>query len=568
MAQSQTPYYRNLARNIRVTVIVVSFLPLILVSGLILYEFQISYGEKVLDHLETLVTLHRDHIDDYLTERLDDVRFLAATYGVDRLRDEAFLAAQLELLRQERGPSISDLGVVDAEGRQVAYAGPYHLERAIYSQADWFERAKASRYFVSDVFLGLRGFPHFILTVRREACGTFWILRATVEFQDFNDRVENIRVGETGLAFILNRRGELQTRTSHDVLSFVEEYRAIMDRGDCEPGGVYSDILESDAMGGRLLHVVAFLKDGQWALIFQQHAKDAFSGLHRARRIALAVFVLGGLLIISMALFLSRRTVDRIRKADEEKELMNRQMIESGKLASLGEMAAGIAHEINNPVAIMVEEAGWIEDLLGDEDLAAAENLGEFRRALGQIRDQGLRCRDITQKLLNFARGPGVRTELLDINPLVTEVIRLFSQRARYSSVALRGEAGAGLPPIFASRTEIQQVLFNLIGNALDALGDVGGGIVVVATGHSPDGLILTVSDDGPGIPPADREHIFEPFFTTKPAGKGTGLGLAICHSIVGRLGGRIAVESEEGGGTVFRIVLPPAASPAPTGEP
>lgn len=566
MAHSQTSYYRNLARNIRITVIVVSFLPLILVSGLILYEFQISYGEKVQDHLKTLVTLHRNHIDDYLRERLDDVRFLSATYGLDRLRNETFLAAQLELLRREHGPAFSDLGVVDVDGRQVAYAGPFQLERAVYTQADWFERARHVPHFISDVFLGLRGFPHFILTVRREEGGTPWILRATVEFQDFNDRVENIRVGETGLAFILNRQGELQTRTSHDVRSSVDEYRAIMDQSDCAPGQVHADILEGEAFGVRLLYVVAFLKEGQWALIFQQHADDAFADLYRAQRIALAIFVGGGLLIISMAWFLGRRTVDRIRKADEEKELMNRQMIESGKLASLGEMAAGIAHEINNPVAIMVEEAGWIADLLEDEDLQEAENMPEFQRALAQIRNQGLRCRDITQKLLNFARGPGVRTELLDINPLVTEVIRLFSQRARYCNVDLREASATGLPAVFASRTEIQQLLFNLIGNALDALGEVGGGAVIVATDKSSEGLVLTVSDDGPGIPPANRDRIFEPFFTTKPIGKGTGLGLAICHSIVGRLGGRIVVENAVERGTVFRIVLPAAAASA-TGD-
>jgi two-component system NtrC family sensor kinase len=560
MRPTDDHYYRHLSRNIQITVVVVSFLPLLLVTGLILYEFQISYGEKVLEHLRTLVTMHRDNIDDYLSERLEDVRFLAGGYAYEELRDEAFLASRLELLRQEHGPAISDLGVVDGDGQQVAYAGPYKLERAVYTRADWFERAKHSQYFISDVFLGLRGFPHFILTVRREeADGRPWILRATVEFQDFNDRVENIRVGETGLAFILNRQGQLQTRTSLDVLSYADQYRAIMDRSDYEGDRVHSDIVESDTFGVRLLYVAAFLKEGQWALIYQQHAKDAFADLHRAHWIGFVVFILGGLLIIGMAFILSHRMVARIQAADEEMKLMNRQMIERGKLASLGEMAAGIAHEINNPVAIMVEEAGWIEDLLEDEDLREAENIEEFQRALSQIQKQGLRCRDITQKLLSFARSSSGRTELLDVNPLVEELLGLFAQQARYGNVSLVSKPATDPPVVRASQTEIQQVLFNLIGNALDALTEVGGGRITVAT-ETGDGMVLIrVSDDGPGIPAEDRQRIFEPFFTTKPVGKGTGLGLAICYGIATKLGGHIELKASEQGGAEFRVELPPA---------
>jgi two-component system NtrC family sensor kinase len=477
------------------------------------------------------------------------------------------LAAQLELLRKEHGPAISDLGVVDAEGRQVAYAGPYKLDRAVYTRADWFERAKHSRYFISDVFLGLRGFPHFILTVRREdPDGRPWILRATVEFQDFNDRVENIRVGKTGLAFILNRRGELQTRTSLDVLPYAEQYQAIMDRSEYQPGRVYSDILESETFGVRLLYVAAFLKEGQWALIYQQHASDAFADLHRAHWIGFVVFILGGFLIIGMALILSHRMVDRIRATDEEMKLMNRQMIERGKLASLGEMAAGIAHEINNPVAIMVEEAGWIEDLLEDEDLREAENIEEFHRALSQIRKQGIRCRDITHKLLSFARSSSGRSELLDVNPLVEELLGLFAQQARYGNVSLVSEPMEDLPVVRASQTEIQQLLFNLIGNAIDALSDAGGGRLSVATGMTRGMVTIWVADDGPGIQPEDAQRIFEPFFTTKPVGKGTGLGLAICYGIVTKLGGHIQLNHPEGGGAEFEVQLPPAR-PAENGE-
>jgi two-component system, NtrC family, sensor kinase len=134
--------------------------------------------------------------------------------------------------------------------------------------------------------------------------------------------------------------------------------------------------------------------------------------------------VLGGLAILTMAFVLSRRVVKRIAKADQEKQMMNKQVIETGRLAAIGELAAGIAHEINNPVAIMVEEAGWIEDLLG-EGINQEGNMEEFKRALKQIQTQGRRCKEITHKLLSFARKTDSRVQTVQLNELIEEVVNL-----------------------------------------------------------------------------------------------------------------------------------------------
>ncbi|MEZ4565535.1 MAG: ATP-binding protein [Desulfobacterales bacterium] len=260
-----------------------------------------------------------------------------------------------------------------------------------------------------------------------------------------------------------------------------------------------------------------------------------------------------------MASYTTRRMVRRIRRADQEKEGMNQQIIETGKMASIGELAAGIAHEINNPVAIMVEEAGWIGDLLEEEEFSDSENLDEFKRALTQINTQGRRCKEITHKLLSFARKTDSTVKDVQLNDIVTEIVDLSAQMAKYNKVTIETSLQKTLPYITISPSEIQQVLLNLINNALDAM-EKTGGTINISTKISeiePGHIVIVVEDNGPGIPDANLPRLFDPFFTTKPVGKGTGLGLSICYGIINKMGGKIDVQSEVGKGTRFRIWIP-----------
>ncbi len=539
-----------------ITVAVVSFMPLIFVSGVILYHFQTSYSAKVVAYIENLVNRHRRDIDTFLRERRSDILFLADSYTFQELADESFLQRQFDILRKDYGQVFSDLGVVDHEGHQVAYAGPFQLRHANYAGAEWFRNAMRESSYISDVFTGLRGLPHFIVTARGEWNGNDYVLRATVDFQAFNRVVQEIRIGDTGNAFIINKKNELQTETSLDISNDSARYRDLMDRAVHARGNVQMSVLMDENSNNENLYAIGLLKNGDWALIYQQKVNDAFREIHRTWWIALAVFIAGAGAIITMAVIVSRRTVGRIIAADADKEMMNQQVIESNRLASLGEMAAGIAHEINNPVAIMVEEAGWISDLLDEEEFEESENLEEFRTSLGQIKKQGLRCRDITHKLLSFARRSESKRQIIQTNAMVEEVVGLFSHQAKYSNVRIVAEYGENLPYIHASQTEIQQVLFNLINNALDAL-KVNGGKIVIKTGCEENMNLIEVIDNGPGISQANLTKIFDPFFTTKPVGKGTGLGLSICYGILDNIGGRICVSSMVGIGTTFKVYIP-----------
>jgi len=555
-------YYRSLTRKMILTIIIVSFTPLILVGSIILYRFHVSYHEKVEAHLQELVLKHKQTIDNFLKEKLGDIRFLAETFCFDELKDASFLQDRLDMLQQSFGPVFVDMGVVNSQGLQVAYTGPFRLGEALYFEADWFKKAMKTRYFISDVFLGLRGLPHFIVAVKDNWKGDPWILRATIDFVAFNDFVKNIRIGETGFAYILNREGKFQTKPYFDIVPKNEPYRDFLKIKEEDPQKVHI-VERKDDSGKKMIYVASFLKDGDWLLVYQQNHRDAYLDFYNAIIVAVMIMVLGALGIVFAAFILSKRMVRRITMADQEKEMMDKQIIETGKLASIGKLAAGIAHEINNPVAIMVEEAGWIKDLLEEEEFRKSENLDEFERALNQIKTQGRRCKEITHKLLSFARKTDSRVQETHINELIGELVALSEQRAKYAKIAIHTDFQNDLPATYLAQSEMQQVLLNLINNAIDAMESQGGELTISTQFEFKEGfIIIGVSDNGSGIPEANLSRIFEPFFTTKPVGKGTGLGLSICYGIIQKMGGRIDVKSVIDSGTTFYIRIPVQGPP------
>lgn len=549
-----------------IAILLTAMTPTVLVSIFILDAFRVSYKEKVYDHLDVLTRKHKRSIDIFLEEKLMDIRLLAKTNRFEELTDEVILNQKFNELQRAFDRSFVDLGVVDHQGRQIAYAGPFELTGVDYSSAQWFQQAINNPFFISDVFKGMRGAPHFIVSVRQDSGGKQWILRATIDFGEFNNLVEFLRIGETGFAFILNSAGQFQTKPIANVNT--DELIALFSKKSGLAERSYLLTRKSSPDEVEVISAMAPLKGGDWIMIIQQDAADAFSDLKKTQRIVLFFILVGGLGIIAASLIVSNRLVNRISQADTEKELavrkeemMSQQVIETGKLASVGELAAGIAHEINNPVAIMIEEAGWIEDLLEEEDLTGSENEKELYRALAQIRTQGRRCKEITHKLLSFARKTDTRIVEISITDLLKEIAYLSSQRAKYSNVEIRTRFEENLPLIPASETEMQQVFLNLVNNALDAM-EKTGGIITLGAKRTGNDIIVTVSDNGPGIADANLARVFDPFYTTKPVGKGTGLGLSICYGIIKKIGGDINVRSTKGEGAAFELRFPVTQAP------
>ena len=413
-ATPEAGHYGSLRRRLTITVLLVSLTPLLAVTVVAGSQYNARYKAKVSAHLEELVQKHEQNINGYLDEKLAEVLVLADVLARSESLDERQLTELHQILLTRHGSDFVDLGLVDPRGILRAYSGPFKLGEADYSDAGWFAEVKQRKFYVSDVFLGLRGVPHFIVAVVIDAQGEEWILRTTLDFMTFNELVADIHVDDTGRAYIINGAGEFQTTPDDDLfgdvpflLDRIGSQTSSGSRGLTRTGirtGAVSVLMDrSPSTGQDTIFVTAPLKYGEWTLVFQQNAADAYADLHRTRNLSLLVVLAGGIAIVMMAILLPGRLVQRIERADLDSSRMSEQVIEAGKLASIGELAAGIAHEINNPVAIMVQEAGWILDLL-DSGIDGDEEDKEVRRALNQIEVQGARCRDITHNLLRFSR--------------------------------------------------------------------------------------------------------------------------------------------------------------------
>ena len=225
------------------------------------------------------------------------------------------------------------------------------------------------------------------------------------------------------------------------------------------------------------------------------------------------------------------------------------------KLAAVGRLAAGVVHEINNPLATIAACAESLEQRIDEGAFAESDASDDLTEYLGLIKSEAFRCKTITTGLLDFSRiRTGDRT-LTDIGDVVRSAANLISHQKRGPGISIAVHIDPDLPIVNADGGQIQQAVIALATNAIDAMPD-GGKLIFRVTQHD-NRILIEIEDTGMGIPPEDMPKIFEPFFTTKEVGKGTGLGLSVCYGIISEHGGRISVRSNVGSGTTFSIFLP-----------
>ncbi|VAX20215.1 hypothetical protein MNBD_NITROSPINAE03-1332 [hydrothermal vent metagenome] len=251
----------------------------------------------------------------------------------------------------------------------------------------------------------------------------------------------------------------------------------------------------------------------------------------------------------------SERLESLVEKRTGELKKAQSELLLATRMAALGELASSVAHEINNPLAVI---SGYAEDMLDKlENNGAAEkrDIDELSKGLEMVTSQADRCQEITRSLLDFTRSLDLIIAPVDLNYAVMQAIHTASHKSKSKLIKFETSLAEDMPDIDSDSSMIEQIMLNILNNAVDAVG--ADGIISVNTRFESEYLYIIISDTGLGIREEHLEKIFDPFFTTKPVGKGTGFGLSICHKLAERLNGAISVASEQGKGTEFTIRLP-----------
>lgn len=560
--------YGPLKKTILTSMILVPFIPFVLALAIGWYYFTASLEDTTIAGMHRIVGDHRRMIESFLMERKADLEFILNTHRSEELRRPEKLEQTFTSL-QKKSRVFVDLGIFDQNGLHVAYYGPHQLSGKVYQQVPWFKAVMEKGFFISDVFLGYRQVPHFVIAVARADQDHLWIIRATMDSHIFNDLVNTVRIGETGEAYLLNAQGVFQTdRRSGGVLMH-------RDPDHLKYGPVHDGIktfIAADARGEKFLYATSWLKNNSWLLVVRQEKADAFKALRRAAYMIVLTSILGGVVIVTVAFFVTGLIIRRLEQMDREKNQLGDHLIRAGRLAEIGEMAAGFAHEINNPLQIIKSEHALAEMILADlKDegrLKQSDDLRDLEESIHQIKHQVDRCADITQTILQFGRKSEPVPQDIKLLNFIADVVRMVTKKASIHGIGIEQQIAADLPEVHCDPSYLQQVLVNLLNNAIDATiarhGAAGGEIRIESTSSENRHVEIKVSDNGNGIKPENFDKIFTPFFTTKPVGKGTGLGLSVCYGIIKKMGGTMSVASQEGVGTSFTIRLPLRRQPAP----
>lgn len=554
--------YRSLRRLMTILMVAVSVTPLLLLSGISHMQYTRTLEREMESPLYALARKSQAALELYLGERESTVSFIAHAYSYKDLADERTLNRVFLSLRSEFQGFV-DMGLVNAEGMQISYVGPYKLRGADYAGKPWLREAEIKSRYMSNVFLGYRGYPHMVIAVHRmEESGLSWTLRVAVDTLRLQQVLFSVGPEQETDVFLVDRAGVLQT-DSH-------LYGKALDPCPLPlPPATAETLVRSVAepSGRKLMVASCALAGTDFILLAVKPEAEAFRSWTALRTELLLVLCGGIALIVLVSHLLMKQLVNRLQASDERRVAVFAQMEHNQKLSSIGRLAAGVAHEVNNPLAVIYEKAGLARDLLSMGKICGESRDSERLNGLLEgIESTVERARGITHRLLGFARRMEANRQSLHIEEVITETLSFLEREAKNRGVTLEMDLAEGLPEIVSDRGQLQQVFLNIVGNALDAVTGSGqAGVAADGQGRfvkvrcvpsGPSALEVTVRDNGKGMPQEVLRHIFEPFYSTKK-NKGTGLGMFITYGIVRRLGGDIRVESEEGRGSVVRVTLP-----------
>jgi signal transduction histidine kinase len=537
-----------------ISVLVATALVPLLAVTIIHYQLlQKSVDSELTLRAERLASNARRAVTFFLEERLAALRFTVNEFAYDQLTDLNHLAEILRNLKLGFG-GLTDLSVIAHTGTQVAYAGPFNLEGRDYSNQRWFIECQKHHFYVSEIFRGYRDVPHIIIAVKSfRPDGSFFLLRATLETERLIQTLSTYETGAHAEIFLINRSGIVQTPSRF--------YGDIFQKMSL-PVPAYSQrtqvAMTEDAQMRSIIMGYAYIStqiaDTPFILMVIKQKAGMMKVWQQLRSNINWFVAFCTLAILIVIIITCTFIINKLYRADKAKAETMAMMEQSNQLASIGQLAAGVAHEINNPLALINETAGYVKDLFVLKEQFRQDD--ELIGYIDDILDAVERCGAITGQLLGFARKFEVKIKEVNLKEVISDALVFHNKEAAYRNIKVYVDVPENMPPIETDRGKLQQILVNLVNNAFQAV-DNGCNLDIAASSAGADKVRITISDNGCGMPEETLPKIFEPFFTTKESNKGTGLGLAITYGLVKKLHGDITVISKVDEGTTFTITLP-----------
>ncbi|MFH1437300.1 MAG: cache domain-containing protein, partial [Pseudomonadota bacterium] len=497
-------HYSGLYRRFILLTMVCSIVPLLLVGWGINIHYTGDAKVRTMISFKTQLEHHRRIVEMFINERTSKLCIVAATHSRDYLVQKPNLKNVFNIMNRDDG-SYTDLGIIDSHGRHLVYEGPYDLLQNNYSRTFWFREVMKKGIFVSDMFMGFRKVPHFIIAVLRSEHGQKWILRATIDTEVFRSLVEDVRIGKSGEVFLVNTQGVFQTSPKFSGKIMEKAPFHLEPFSESADAGILKYGIE-EATGDRPRQIAAYswLEAPRWMLMIRQDYSEALDAVNHANFMTLVFLHASAMIILIVAVFVTKHMISIVRKRDSAVDRLNAKFIQASKLASIGELSAGLAHEINNPLAIIVTEKQILLDMEKQAPIRDPEFKSRFSSSLSQIADQVQRCKRLTHNLLRFSRRTQSMIETVDINESIKEVVELMQREAGTSGIKILSDLDENLPAVLTDHSQLQQVFLNLITNAVDAHDGKPYGSIRVSTRPDDEnrGVRIAFADTGSGIRP------------------------------------------------------------------
>ncbi|MFH0766240.1 MAG: cache domain-containing protein, partial [Calditrichota bacterium] len=446
--------YRRLRRFWVAVASLVALTPLFIMTAFNIHKDRVARQAEVHYSVAQTLSTTKRALEFIIEERRAALTLLVSERGYEELSREGNLSVTFQNMRTSFGGFV-DLGIIDSHGNQQRYTGPYSLEGYNYADQAWFQEVCLRGIYVSDVFMGFRNFPHFVIAVRHEKLGNdFFVLRATIDMDMLIHEIQATSFRRTLDVFLINRDGVLQTpsRIYGGVLSHCPITLAPVSAGQ----QIIEEIKTSD---GRVTLGFSGIEKSPFTLMVTHRPDSSVNSWFSLRNDLIWFLLVSSLAILILVFYSGAFIVRRVREADLRRARVFHNIEYTNKMATVGRMAASVAHEINNPLAIINEKAGLLKDIIAvTPDLPRRDKVAA---AVDSIIRSVERCSVVTHRLLGFARRMEPQLQSTDLKSLITEVLGFLANEFAHRNIKVNVDAQGDLPMVESDRGQLQQVFLN-----------------------------------------------------------------------------------------------------------